>query len=115
MGKLLQKSAFRRLLMIPIGIFWVLLGFLSDNVPAFNELFWIFMCSIVGGSAFALARWNSLHALEMYCIGVIVVGTIRSLSYILDGGSWGPGLVWAIVAGSTMIIWSYIYQEVKDR
>lgn len=90
----------RRLLVGVIGVAWLALGFLSDNVPWFGETFWIMACGAAAGSAFALAHWTTMHALKRYALAVAIVGGLRSAAYA-SAGAWGPLWVWVILLATT--------------
>ena len=101
----------RRVLVTLMAVGWMTLGFLSDNVPHIDESVWVFLCSIVAGSALALVRWRSHFALNVYTAGAATVGTLRSVVYIADSGSWGPAIVWALFMLTTVVAWSYINSD----
>lgn len=90
----------RRPLVGVIGVSWLALGFLSDNVPWFGEMFWIVACGAAAGAAFALAHWTTMYALRRYVVIVGVVGGLRSIAYA-SNGAWGPLWVWVIVLATT--------------
>lgn len=90
----------RRLLVGVIGVAWLALGFLSDNVPWFGETFWIVACGAAAGSAFSLAHWTTFHALKRYGLIAGIVGTLRSAAYATNG-AWGPLWVWIILLATT--------------
>lgn len=92
----------RRALVAIIGCAWIVLGFLSDNVPWFSEPFWIVACGAAGGSAFALAQYTTVYALRRYTVIVGIVGGTRSAAYALNG-AWGPMCVWVLLLATTIV------------
>lgn len=95
------KRGVRRVLTFSLGVSWLLLGFLSDQVPWFTERIWILLCSMAAGAAFALAYYTTLFALKRYTAIVLLIGALRSAAYI-SNGYWGPLLVWLILSITTI-------------
>jgi hypothetical protein len=93
-----------------IAVAWIWLGFLSDNVPWFDESTWIILCSIAGGAALALARHTTFFALARYAIIATLVGFTRSLAYI-SIGAWGPFFVWTLVCLTTTLSALTLYAQ----
>lgn len=97
----LRLRRIRLIFIVMLGVSWFMLGLESDNVPWFDDQVWVAMCSIVAGSAFALARWDSPMALRNYVMLASMVGITRSLAYA-SNSSWGPLWVWLILGTTTV-------------
>ena len=93
---------------------WLMLGLNSDRTPWLSDTVWIIACTIVAGTALALARWQTRYALIRYTIAAVTVGILRSIAYLTTNAA-GPAFVWLIVTVTTIAATAAIIHVQKDR
>lgn len=99
----LARERTLRIVAVIAAICWIGVGSTSRNtfVDILPREAWLICTGLAAGSALALARWGSLHALQSYTIIAVSIGVLRSVAYALED-VWGPLWVWGVLVSSTV-------------
>ena len=102
-----------RVLFSVMAVAWLGIGYHSRAVPGETPL-WLGLVAVPAGGAIAVAVHRSLHALRAFVWSSVLVGMVRSISYISGRGAYSPLFVWLLVVCCLIFIWSRLRAVVSE-
>lgn len=97
----------RRLLFVALAVAWVVVGALSSETHGFDTDVWVLWCSMIAGSAIAIARHGTTFALRTHLILVAAAAVVSAWS-LAEIGRYRASGVWAVILAQALLVNWYV-------